>query len=351
MTIYVYPADTDGCGSYRLIWPAQELIRRGHDIKLVLPKDRQNISARIRPDGTLDEVFVPDDAELLVMQRVSHKHLADSIPLIRSRGIAVVIDMDDDLSNIHPHNPGWLNFHPKSGLPQTKTNDHNWVNAQRACEAASLVTVSASALVQRYANHGRYEILRNCVPASYLDIEHNDSDVFGWGGSLASHPTDLNVLGLTVTQLQRDGYRFKIIGSPTGIKQTLRLDEEPETSDIVAITEWPKVLSSLGVGLAPLDDNVFNKSKSWLKPLEYAAVGVPMIMSPRLEYEMFVKTLKIGTIASKPADWKRKIKAMLDSPDMRAEQSALGRIAAAKWTYESKADLWWNAWQRALKLR
>jgi glycosyl transferase family 1 len=350
VSIYVYPADTEGCGHFRLIWPARELIRRGHDVKLIMPHERNNIRAEVDPDGQLKRVYYPDDAEVIVFQRVSHRFLAAAVPLIRRQGTAVVVDMDDDLSNIHPHNPAWLEFHPKSGLPDTKTREHNWANAQRACESASLVTLSADALAPRYARHGNFEVLRNCVPTRYLGIEHVDSDVFGWGGSLASHPTDLDVLGNSVTRLQREGRRFKIIGHPGGIKQTLRLDDEPESSGIIKIDDWPVALTSLGVGLAPLADNVFNRSKSWLKPLEYAALGVPVIMSPRAEYVRFHTELGIGVLARKPADWLRKIRVWLDSVDARVDQSERGRLAAARWTYEERAEAWLQAWQRAGKI-
>lgn len=354
MRIYVYPADIEGCGHYRLIWPAQELIRQGHDVKLIMPHDRYNIHAEVRPDGTLNDVFFPQDADVLVMQRVSHRHLADAIPLIRAKGTAVVVDMDDDLSSIHPHNPAWLNFHPKSGLPGTLTSDHSWQHAQRACEAASLVTLSANALTRRYARHGRFEILRNCVPESYLDIEHEDSTVFGWGGSLASHPTDLQQLGMSAARLQREGYTFKIVGHPNGIRSTLHLDNEPESAGIVNISEWPKALSTLGVGIAPLDDNIFNQSKSWLKPLEYASVGVPFVLSPRIEYQHFVKEFGSldgwSPLARKPSDWLKKLRTMLESSNLRNEMSARGREIASHWTYELRAEDWLRAWVQAVEL-
>lgn len=348
MRIYVYPADTGGCGYFRLIWPAQVLAARGHDVRLIMPHERDNIHAEVRPDGTLNDVFFPSDADVLVMQRVSHKLLADAIPLIRTKGTAVVVDMDDDLASIHPSNPAWLNFHPRSGRPGSTNSQHNWHNAQLACERASLVTVSSDALVRRYATHGRYEILRNCVPAHYLDVEHSDDVVFGWGGSLASHPSDLQAMGHAPRTLQREGRVFKIIGDPGGVRANLNLDEEPESSGIVDITEWPKALSTLGVGLAPLADSVFNAAKSWLKPLEYAALGVPVVMSPRVEYLRFHRELGVGIVAKKPADWVRRVRLLLDEPGLRAEHSALGREVARAWTYDARAELWLNAWERSV---
>lgn len=348
--IYVYPADVYGCGYYRLIWPAQELIKQGYDVTLVMPSERNNLAAEIQHDKLVNVRF-PEDADILVMQRVTHKYLTDAIPMIRSRGCSVVVDMDDDMSNIHPHNPAWINFHPKTyGVLDNKVvAEHNWGNALRACESASLVTLSANALIQRYAKHGRGVVLRNCVPTSYLDIPHEDSNVIGWGGSLASHPDDLGVMGMSITRLQREGVPFKIVGDPGRVQKYLLLDEEPLSTGIVDIDEWPKALSTLGIGVTPLYDSVFNASKSWLKPLEYAALGVPMVLSPRAEYKRFQKELGVGLLAKNgSSDWYRKLRRLTDSPSLRQEMSARGRIAASYWTYEARAKDWADAWLSAV---
>src|SRR5689334_24701002 len=53
----------------------------------------------------------------------------------------------------------------------------------------------------------------------------------------------------------------------------------PYTTLFRSFDAWPRALSALGIGLAPLADSTFNRAKSWLKPLEMAAVGVPCVMS------------------------------------------------------------------------
>lgn len=349
MKIYVYPADEAGCGYYRMIWPARAVKKLGHDVKIVMPKENRNITCETFNDQIM-KVNFPADADVIVLQRVTHRYLADAIPIIRQQGTAVVIDMDDDLSTIHPRNPAWAVLHPRTGHPGTVNADHNWGHAIRACRAASMVTLSADALAPRYASGDRYRVLRNCVPESYLNVPHTDSDIVGWGGSLASHPDDLNQVGMTLTRLQRDGFEFKVVGHPGGIRETLKLDDEPTTSGIVNIAEWPSALTTLGVGIAPLADTQFNKSKSWLKPLEYAAVGVPIVMSRRLEYERFHAMSGVGFFADKPNDWYRLVKMLLHSPDVRAAQAALGREAVVKWTYERQAEAWAEAWLAAAEI-
>ena len=48
MKITVYPADSGGCGFFRLIWAAEELKRQGHDIDLK-PPDKRDI--RLQTSG------------------------------------------------------------------------------------------------------------------------------------------------------------------------------------------------------------------------------------------------------------------------------------------------------------
>lgn len=346
MKVYVYPADENGCGYYRLIWPAREVAALGVNVKVVMPKERNNLQAVMDGDKVVD-VIIPEDADVIVLQRVSHYYLSQAIPIIRAKGVAVVVDMDDDLSNIHPHNPAWVNFHPRSGIPGSPVAQHNWHNAQLSCDYASLVTVSSDRLLHRYARHGRGVVIRNCVPESYFNVEHTDSRTYGWGGSLASHPDDLLEMGYVPRQLQRMGMQFHIIGDPGGIKKTLGLDDEPTATGIVSIEEWPVALSRLGVGVAPLTKSVFNQAKSWLKPLEMAAVGVPMVMSPRHEYQLFYDMFDVGFIARKPIQWERYIRNLVNDDAMRVELSAKWRNAVRHWTYTQEAHQWLAAWQLA----
>ena len=41
MKVHVYPADRHGCGHHRLIWPAEALMRQGHDITIIEQQARK----------------------------------------------------------------------------------------------------------------------------------------------------------------------------------------------------------------------------------------------------------------------------------------------------------------------
>lgn len=348
MKVYVFPADLGGCGYYRLIWPAQVLRHAGHDIHIVAPNERSQMLQGVMKDNVMTDVVIPDDADVVVFQRVTHRYLVQAIKLIQARGVAVVVDMDDDLTCIHPANPAFHMLHPNTG---PNRSDHSWQHTVMACAVASMVTVSTSALLKRYAQHGRGRVIYNCVPRRYLDVPHTDSEVVGWAGSVHSHPTDLQVMGPMPAQLLQSERKFSVVGSIDGVHAALGvpLSRQIDATGVIKdIGAWPLGVTTLGIGVAPLAESKFNSAKSWLKPIEYAAVGVPFVASPRVEYTRLHK-LGAGQLAKNPKEWRTKIELLIKNSELRGELSDAGRKVAADWTIEGKAWLWWETWADALK--
>lgn len=343
MRVYVYPADMFGCGYYRLIWPSKVLRALGCDVIIVPPSSRNNVHGVI--DKEKDEVIdvqYPPDADVVIIQRPTHKYLKAIIPLIRKRGTAVVVDIDDDLSCIHPENPTFAIMHPRQGW------DHNWRNAEVACANATAVTVSTPALAQRYMPHKRGAVLRNCVPHTYLTLdEDKEYPGFGWAGSVQSHPDDLQVVGDAPRRLVREGYRYYALGPGYKIQSILKLDDPPEVFGTIELQQYPLELARLRVGLAPLNLTKFNTAKSWLKPLEYAACGTPSVITPTPEYVELSK-LGIGRLARNPRQWYRETKALLTNDSLYAELREAGRAACLALTFEVNAWRWLEVWADAL---
>lgn len=345
MKVYVYPADETGCGRYRLIWPAQALRAQGHDVTIVWPSQRAGFGGAVNEHGTSVQVDAPPDADVIVMQRLTYRPIATAVPLLRERGIAVVVDMDDDLNSIHPNNSAYNHYHPHRG-----SRWHSWHNAATACDNATIVTTASVALQQVYAAHGRGVVIPNHVPAAYLDIPRQDSAVIGWGGWVGTHPDDLQMVGQAIARLTREGHRFRVIGPRDGAKSALWLDQEPEATGAVDMAAWPHALATLGVGIAPLADTKFNASKSYLKILEYAAVGVPWVASPRAEYARFQRLGGGGFLADKPRQWQNRLRDLAVNADLRQEMSQAGRDLAAQHTIEGNAWRWMEVWEAAHRM-
>lgn len=348
MKVYAFPADEFGCGSYRIIWPGQALKAQGVDLTIVRPSEREQQFAGIMDNhGQMVDVQVPRDADVMVFQRVTHTQLARAISLIRKRGVAVVIDMDDDLTCIDPRNPAYEMLHPRS-----KHKDHSWFNALDACRDATMVSVSTPALLTRYASHGRGMVYDNYIPQSLLELERVDNEVIGWPGSLHSHPGDLQVMGSSVNRLIQEGRQFAIIGAIEGVHAAWGVPPERSIhfTGPTNVNDWGRAVSKLGIGVAPLADTKFNAAKSWLKMAEMAATGVPCIGSPRAEYMRLHAMGGVGVIADKPNEWYSKIKALAVNADWREELSRTGRDFMATMTIEANAWKLAEIWTEALKL-
>jgi hypothetical protein len=309
----------------------------------VWPSERAGISGGILPDGTCAAVEAPE-ADVIVMQRLSFRPIATAVPLLRAKGIAVVVDMDDDLSAIHPKHTAYLKYQPGSG------GMHTWENAAYACRMATMVTTSTPALQQVYAPHGRGAVLRNCVPARYLDVPRVDSDVIGWPGSVPSHPNDLQQVGNAIRRLVSQGHKFRGVGPVYGLQKALDLDAMPDATGNVAFDDWPSAVGALGIGMVPLEDSRFNAGKSWLKGIELAATGVPFVASPRDEYRHLHK-LGAGVLATKPQHWYSTLRGLATNASLRQEMSEAGRAVAAQHTIEGNAWRWMEIWEGAFKLQ
>jgi hypothetical protein len=316
----------------------------------------------------------PPDAEVVVLQRVTDGRVASLVPYLRSKGVAVVVDLDDDLAAIHPDNPAFVGLHPGRLRPSTEATaasfpgrrasvavtmaayaDDGYHNSWRfladACRDATLVTVSTPALLKVYAPHGRGRVVRNYLAPHYYGTRHLDSDWLGWPASMGSHPNDPQVTRPAVPRLVAEGVRFRIVGDPTGAGRAFGLDADPPGTGGIGLLDWPKaVAAGLGVGMVPLADTRFNRGKSWWKGLEQAACGVPFVASPRAEYQVLHK-LGAGWLAKDGRDWYRKLRRLLHSEADRAELSEAGRQVAAQLAWTDNAWRLWEAWADALVIQ
>jgi len=342
--ILLLPADVAGCGYYRMLWAGAHLQSQGHDINIWWPKKDTGIEIKFIGEQIVD-CIVPGGADVLVMQRVSHHWHAQVIKLLRSKGIAVVVDMDDDLNQIHKLNAAYLNYHPRSNTP------YSWKNAQQACNDATLVTVSTKSLLGVYARHGRGMHIDNYVPASYLTIPEQHEEVFGWAGTTQSHPVDLQVTGPAVRDLVNDGYKFRVIGPPSNVQQALRLKEPPAVTGIIPLEHWAEALSQLKVAIAPLEMSPFNTSKSRLKAIEASACGIPWVASPRQEYRKLHRECGAGILADTPKAWYKAIKQLMDDDALRKDLGERGREYMRTQTIEANSWRFLEAWTRAYEIQ
>lgn len=345
MKVLVWPAGdhNDATTQYRLLMPAQALIEQGAEIEvnrrgpsLLWDHDWSNVSeppAHVR----IVRLNKRPEADVVVLQRPGRRWWADVIPFLQAEGIKVVVDVDDLFDRIHHKNIARSDF-----ATTREAHNHAWVDL--ACERADLVTCTTPALKARYG-HGHGRVLPNLVPQAYLDIEARPwARTMGWTGNTKTHPTDLQVTrGAVRDVLKESAWDFHVIGTGDGVQEALSLAAAPSATGYLHFADYADALAQLSLAIVPLDDTPFNEAKSCLKMIELAAVGVPVVATANFDNRRMFD-LGVGAIVKSPGHWYRRLKAMVESAQLRADTIGRSREALAKLTYERQANQWADAW-------
>lgn len=359
LRVLIVHADEGGCGHYRLLFPSDAL---ADDDSLVITRDlrAQSVLGMIDKDWAGDpnvsmiKYVEPQPYDVMVLQRPLDKSMVDSIPHIQEGGTAVVVELDDDFWHIHPENRA---FHTDRQLPYS-----NKSHLARACKLADLVTVSTPPLAAQVKRLGakRVKVLRNCVPARYLTVERAEGEwsifdgrtIVGWSGKRDTHPGDLEVTGGAVKRaVQSTGAQFFAIGDETA-SDALGFDRgETVYQPAIVFAKYPGMVAGLDVGIVPLRLSPFNEAKSYLKGLEYAALGVPFVATPTQEYRE-LSSEACGWLAKNSGDWARLLRTLIENADLRASLAAVSKgVVSAKFTYEVNAHRWADTWRLAAELK
>lgn len=337
--ICVLPGDMAGSGHLRAAWPAQLMAAVGMDVKVFPPgtltawkQSNTNILGTVR-----SRLLEPPPFDVVIIQRPTSYLWPTTIMALREAGVRVVIDWDDDPMALSPDHPAWQKVNPKYSPMD------NYVHAKAAMGMADAVVVSTPALQNRYGG----TVVRNAIPASYLVEPRTAVNVplqVGWPGAVWNHPGDLDVTrGGVALAIEKCDAGFVNLGDSTGVAEALRLKRPLTAIGHVPIAEYPAIVAQWDVGIAPLADTLFNRSKSYLKPLEYAALGVPFVCSDLPEYRLFVEQ-GCGYLAERARDWETIVKMLLQSPARREMQANIGRKIAAEHTLETRWPLFAAAW-------
>jgi glycosyltransferase involved in cell wall biosynthesis len=118
----------------------------------------------------------------------------------------------------------------------------------------------------------------------------------------------------------------------------------------VRVTEWVGDVESYyrtidwHVALAPLRPHIFNRSKSPLRLLEAASLGIPVVASAAGPYADWLRHGETGYLAARDHEWTRYLRILVNDEAVRLEMAAAGRKQASEWTAEGRAAEWESAY-------
>lgn len=307
--------DNSACGYYRLTLPLDMLAHQGWDIQTACGWDNRAL-----------------DYPLVVGQRIAK---SQALPLWRKlyAGRRLVYETDDDMWSIDETNFRALQEHSPSLLD----------SAAEAIRMAHLTTVSTAALgdvVGEFTSN--WTVLPNHVDGRMFDIERprRDKLVIGWAGG-DSHLKDVKVVAPHLRRFLRrhPEAEFHNIGTDfTGIHNI------PGRA-----TGWQDVWSyyrsiDFDIGLAPLAPIKFNRSKSHIKALEYAALGIPTIASDLPPYRDFVLHGVTGYLVRRDHEWGQYLRELASDAALRESMGRKAKEHAAEYTIQRGWHLWAEAY-------
>lgn len=285
------------------------------------------------------------DCDVLVMQRFMHEGIGAKMLGAALTGQTVVNDVDDLFWDLHPANRAHAATDPR------KNPGENREHYVETLKASHLVTCSTPYLAERLAQHGvTAVVIENGVDTSrwWQRSPHRvtDQPTVGWVGATDWRSGDLETLrGVIGPWLAQTGCRWHHSGWTSTSKQAhdlARIDRgrvDCSWLPMVSIENYPLLFGPLDVGLVPLNDVPFNRAKSWIKGLEYAAAGVPFIAQALPEYERLHHEYGVGRLARKPADWRAHLDELRD-PTTRLIDRERNAAGIESLTLDRQADQW-----------
>jgi glycosyltransferase involved in cell wall biosynthesis len=275
----------------------------------------------------MDQAGGLHDVDVILMQRLMHAGIADHIVASQKQGIKIINDIDDWYWGLSTANDAFNHNHPKRN-PKENFNHYRSIISR-----SDLVIASTPYLASRVKDFCRAPIVisKNTVDARrFTPREHFDTPVptVGWVGSTKHRSGDLETLkGVLAPLVRNESIRLFHGGvtdkAPSFASRVGVPEEAVSTMPLVPHDQYPKLMV-MDIGIVPLTNMPFNRCKSDIKGLEYAAAGVPFIASNLDAYIELQHDLGVGLIAKKPLDWGKHIKRLSDYR-VRQEEADMNR--------------------------
>lgn len=273
--------------------------------------------------------------DVVIAQRTCQPAATKLWHTLKGLNVYRVYEIDDNLFSLHrDSNPIGYDFYNR---PEIRKNLRDNISA------ADVVTVSTEPLAEIMSQmNPNVKVCPNAVPDGLLERQIRRASgkvVIGWGGS-STHAMDFAEVRDSLKQLfrRRDDIEFHVIGADY-ISRYIPIRHTPW---FPSITDYYNAVD-YDIGIAPLRPHVFNQSKSYIKALELAALGIPVVASDVGPYRDFVRHGETGFLVKQAYEWNKYLHALIDDVEMRREMGMRARELAASYTVSVMAPIWKSA--------
>lgn len=276
----------------------------------------------------------------------------------REHGGKLIYEADDDFLDVK----GLKNRSVKGDIEKL-AQKVRWL-----AKEADVVTVSTSSLKTKFEQlNPKTELVPNLLDANKWKLNINrrpsqkivaklnpDAVYIGYIGT-PTHDRDLEIVAEAMKMIEKEyGDKveievfggFQILSPLFGKRVGL-----PRNNEYNNFVEWLFMRANWDIGIIPLLDDDFNKYKSNLKFLEYAALDLAIVCSDVESYRNIAENEKNALIVKNTKEaWYLAVKDLIDHPEKRKRLTKQARAdVSMEFTIENNADIYLNVLDRVTK--
>lgn len=329
-------ADASACGWYRMTLPFAELtVGRGQEAHttMQLPIDPE------------DPIY---DVDLMVVQRIADPNIAGFLKdeWVGKKGKPYIFELDDLVHHLHRSNTMAWDYYGQEGRLS--------VLADTMRHAAAITTTTDVLAEELSVYNERVYVLPNSLPNWVMALNRPERPgpvrIVYTGGP--SHLEDVQLyrygIGHTIKQLG-EKVELHTYGHPwlkeLGLTDEAHAKVRPWTLDFAT---YQSTLCDYDIGLAPLKNTRFNRSKSAIKVMEYWAAGVVPIASDVVPYSPMINDGVDGFLCRTDNDWRKAIQTLVNEPDTLRAMRKAGADRVPELVIEANVDKWLDCYVEVL---
>jgi glycosyltransferase involved in cell wall biosynthesis len=326
------PASIDACAMYRMYLPHLRI----PDSLFLFRMERLDLREL-------------QEYEVIVVQRQVTPQNYMALKKLKDYGKKLIYDLDDDVWSLPASNPAQQMF---------KMVENGFGECMKWVDVITVSTQTLKGVVTAKLPHLKQEVL---VTPNAIDFDlfqpstlerDDDKVILGWAGS-NTHDGDMTEISSVIPDLLKKYPKLYVEFVGGAAPKRLRGMDRVTSRPWVPVGEFANRFSSWSwdISMAPLNSIRFNNSKSNIKMLESAAVGIPCVVSNVRPYYEFCslggKELE-WLLCDTTRDWKTKLEKLIEEPAYRKEVAELMYATARKYfSIDTIAENWKYAARKA----